>query len=100
MSLSIITRFKRAALGLLGRRLSKCREITPIIGESLDRKLTLREVLSMRLHLITCRACRNYLSNIKFIREVFEQDESPTDLSASLTDEARERMKKSLEESA
>lgn len=86
---------------ILGRQLSRCRDITPLIGESLDRDLTIRERITMRLHLVTCRACRNYLSNLKVMQEIFEEPllSASAESVEGLTDDARARIRERIEES-
>lgn len=87
----------------LARRLPDCREITPTLSQSLDRKLSVREKITIRLHLYTCGACRNYVSQIKFMGEAFKIREiyfarvaEELATASTLTIEARERMKAAL----
>ncbi|MEZ5429387.1 MAG: hypothetical protein R2747_24270 [Pyrinomonadaceae bacterium] len=98
---NLFQKLKMRVVFFLARRLPDCRHITPTIGESLDRKLSLRENINVKLHLWTCRACSNYLANLKFMREVFQlqekrREEEIDPLSVSLSPEARERIKKAL----
>lgn len=98
---SIIKRLKTAMLQWLARRLPDCRTITPTIGESLDRKLSFRENLIMKLHLFTCEACANYLKEIKFLRRAVRlreenlNDEKNTEF-PKMSSDAKERMKNAL----
>jgi hypothetical protein len=98
MSESVSQKLKTWIMDLLARFLPDCKSMTPLIGESLDRKLTIREKIVMKLHLITCQACANYLSNLKFMREVFQLQEKRRDenLAVSLSADAKERIKKAL----
>ena len=50
------------------RKLKPCREIVPLLSESLDHRLALRESLELRLHLFVCAWCARYLKQIKFLR--------------------------------
>ena len=53
----------------------------------------------MRLHLWSCSACVNYLANLKFMRDVFHEQErqfDKDDIKVKLTAEARERLKNAL----
>lgn len=45
-----------------------CREMTRLISESLDRKLTFRERLELRFHVLMCGVCRRFRSNVLAIR--------------------------------
>lgn len=101
MKQSILQRLKMAFIFWLARRLPDCKTITPTIGESLDRRLSLREKIVMRLHLFTCEACANYLKEIKFLREVVQireekmtrDDDFPA---AKLNSDAKERIRNAL----
>jgi Putative zinc-finger len=95
----ILGKIKLQFIFFLARRLPDCKHVTPLFSESLDRKTTLREKIVMRLHLFTCGACVNYLSNLKFMREVFRTQEENLErekLSVSLSPEARDRLKNAL----
>jgi predicted anti-sigma-YlaC factor YlaD len=101
MKQNTFQRLKTAIISWLARRLSDCKTITPILGESLDRKLSLREKIKIKLHLFTCRACTNYFKEIKFLREAVRasaekmaQNENST--AAKLGTDAKERLKNAL----
>ena len=61
-------------------------------------RLSIRERIKVRLHLLVCSACRNYLSNLKFMKEVFEDPllSDATSRDDALSAEARERIARSL----
>lgn len=71
-----------------------------MMSESMDRKMSLMERINIRLHLFVCIACVRYLQQLKVIRHAMEYQrreealESAAD--ASLSEEARERMKRAL----
>lgn len=46
-----------------------CKQSTRLLSEALDRPLKGSETLGLRLHLITCRGCRNYKAQMGFLRE-------------------------------
>ena len=68
MSETFIQRIKWAVIYWLARHLSDCKTMTPLIGASLDRRTSLNEKISMRLHLITCDYCKRYLKHIAFLK--------------------------------
>lgn len=85
----------------LARRLPDCRTITPMFSQSLDRELTLREKIVMKLHLFTCDACKKYVHQIKFMHEAFQEQEKmfaelESPAAPKLNLDARERMKAAL----
>ena len=45
-----------------------CRQATHLMSEQLDRPLSLRERLALRLHLLICRGCRNFGQQMMFLR--------------------------------
>ncbi len=68
-------RLRSAVTYWFARRLSVCREVTPMLGESLDRSISIREKIVLLIHLITCKACRQYLKQIKFISTAMSTQE-------------------------
>jgi hypothetical protein len=80
-----------------------CKEATKLASQSLDRELSFRERVGIKIHYILCRACRSFLKQIRFLRlasqlldEHFEDEFS----TASLTPETRRRMQDALNNQA
>lgn len=85
----------------LARRLPDCKTITPTLGEMNDRALSLRERVTVRLHLFTCEACRRYTEQIKFLHEALRERERLTEATAEASDvalsrDAKDRIRKAL----
>lgn len=83
----------------LSKKTEECKTVTPLFSYACDRKLSLLEKLRVRLHLYTCGACLNYVSNINFMHEVFDAQEElryNEKNRASLSPESRERIKNAL----
>ncbi len=87
----------------LARRLPDCKTLTPMFSASLDRGLSVREKVVMKLHLFTCDSCKNYFAQIKFMREAFRVKEKHFavnrgggQLEPKLSPDARERLKSVL----
>lgn len=74
-----------------------CKETAQLISESLDRSLTLRERLGLRLHLWRCDMCSRYASQLKFLQGACA-DADPEKLleGVELADSARERIRDRL----
>jgi hypothetical protein len=66
--MSLTFKIRRFLRHWLLRRQKPCRELVPLLSESLDRRLSLRERLELRLHLFVCAWCARYLEQIKFLR--------------------------------
>ena len=83
----------------LSSRAEECKQVAPLFSFALDRRLSLLERLRVRLHLYTCGACLNYVSNLKFMHEVFSKQEENFEaekIHAALSPEAKERIKQNL----
>ncbi|ACB67959.1 MULTISPECIES: zf-HC2 domain-containing protein [Burkholderia] len=46
----------------------KCRDVTRLLSDALDRSLTLHERLQVRVHLPACSGCRAYRGQIAMLR--------------------------------
>jgi hypothetical protein len=83
----------------LSMKTEECKTVTPLFSYAYDRRLSLVERLRVRLHLYTCGACLNYVSNLKFMREVFHAQEEMSEheqIQVSLSPESKERIKQAL----
>lgn len=81
------------------RKLPPCREMVKIITASMDSTLSWTEWLMMKLHLLACDPCVNFLKQIKFIRSALRHSDEKigdTEQHVSLSDAARERMREAL----
>lgn len=76
-----------------------CKEIVKIISASLDRPLTLKEKLLMKIHLFACKPCVRYLDQSAFLSKAVSKmnEQEKADLfSGALSNEARDRIKSLL----
>lgn len=101
MTSQLYQKARRWGILWLARRLPTCRETTRLVSDSLDRKLPLRQRIKMELHLLICAFCERYRQQSLFLREAMRQaplhahEPEPTS-AASLSPEARERLKRAL----
>ena len=102
MKPGFLSRVKLEATFWLGRRLPTCEEVLPVLSQSLERKLTLRERVTLRLHFLICVYCIRYLKQLRLMRasirarsEQIEADDSAP--APALTEDARDRLKRALE---
>ncbi|MET5116724.1 zf-HC2 domain-containing protein, partial [Burkholderia pseudomallei] len=49
--------------------LGKCKDITRLLSDDLDRPPSLDERLRVRVHLPACTGCRNYRMQLRMLRE-------------------------------
>jgi hypothetical protein len=50
-----------------------CKEVARLVSESKDHDLTWRQRMSMRFHLMMCRMCRLYQSNLEMLSRIARQ---------------------------
>ncbi len=76
-----------------------CKQATELASHSLDRKLSIRQRISLKFHLLICHLCRAYVQHIKFIRRagnhLDQHIESQTH--HTLSSSTKARIKKELE---
>lgn len=91
---------KHAVRFWLLRRLPACKQTVEIISQSMERPLTLREHLLLKLHLWVCMWCLWYMEHLQLMRDALRLQENESDVDVStttrLSDEARERIRRSL----
>jgi hypothetical protein len=69
-----------------------------LMSDSLERRLTIGEHFRLRLHLLVCAWCAQYLKQIKFLRWALRARSAVTHEQApSLSAEARERIARTLQ---
>ena len=44
-----------------------CKEVTHLLSDSQDRKLTLGERINLEMHLAMCKGCSNYRKQMEFL---------------------------------
>ena len=78
-----------------------CKEAARLQSEALDRELSLRERLGLRLHLFLCKWCRRYGNQLRFLRSAAHECEEHASaaLPQGLSPETRERIKQKLQSS-
>jgi hypothetical protein len=79
----------------------RCREISKLVSESMERQLPFRERMHVWMHLMMCRLCSGFARQMRLLRcaarenpERLGPDESAPE--ARLSDKARERIKAAL----
>ena len=78
-----------------------CKQTSQLLSKSLDQPLTLREKLSLRLHMLLCGACSRFARQLRFLREAVEALErrAAEDERLTLNSEARQRIARALRNS-
>ena len=81
------------------RNLPNCRNMVKVITESMDTKLTWAQWIKLKIHLLSCDPCVNFIKQLNFIRTALQHSEGrleTEDPKIHLSEGARARMKKAL----
>lgn len=100
---SIKQKLKWRLIEFLARRLPACAYMTQMFSDGLERPITLREKITMRLHLFTCDACQRYVKQIEFMHENLQPKNEikvSAELPSALSTDARERIRAALQTAA
>lgn len=78
-----------------------CKEVSNLVSESLDRKLSFWQRMRVWMHLRMCRLCARFRKQTLFIKEAARRylravENTDSEASPGLSPEARERIKRSL----
>jgi len=101
MAATTYDKMKHAIRYWLLRKLPTCQQTVEKISQSMDRELTLRERINLKLHVWICAWCQWYMEQLNTIREAArakgadspDLDATPT---PALSNEARERIRRKL----
>ena len=71
-----------------------CKHASRLVSQSMDRRLSLRERLGLRLHLLLCDACTQFSKHMALLQQAARQWRSrvENDSRVSLPDDARQRI--------
>jgi hypothetical protein len=103
MAVKSYNKLKHSIRYWLLRKLPPCQQAVEKISQSMDGKLTMRESIDLKLHLWSCARCQRYMEQLNTIREAarVKSTESPglqTTPTPSLSNEARERIRRKLDQ--
>jgi hypothetical protein len=88
---------------LILKYLPPCKDMIDAASRSIDGKLSFRENLVLKLHLIPCKPCVRFIEQSKFIKQLMEDgkmEDASSAYKGTLSSEARERLKELLKSSA
>lgn len=77
-----------------------CKHASHLLSQSRERRLSLREWVALKLHLRVCDACRNFSRFLHLLRDVVRGmvQRAEADEAVKLSDEARERIRRALDQ--
>jgi hypothetical protein len=99
MALKVYDKLKHSIRYYLLRTLPTCRQTVDKVSQSMERSLSIRERIELKLHLWICVWCQWYLEHLHLIREAARaKADEPADLisTRNLSSEARERIRRRL----
>ena len=76
-----------------------CVQASKVISQSLERKLTLREHLTLKFHLLICNACKQFNQQLTALRLTFKKLNTSieNDTNIQMPSETKKRLLKSIE---
>ncbi len=82
----------------------RCREVSKLVSESMERRLPLRYRMELWMHLALCRLCAGFARQARFLRRAAQEEPArlvgdTSSPQTTLTPEARERIKAALRNS-
>jgi hypothetical protein len=83
----------------IGRHTPKCPEVVRILSQGMDRKLSLKTRILLRVHFLICRWCQRYSEHLRYLRKFgrhFPEEISDLD-ELRLPPNARDRIKRNLD---
>lgn len=76
-----------------------CKEVTQLVLEKYERRLSWRERLGIRIHYLICDACRRFEQQMQFLRKAarrYAERHETAQQDAALTPGAKERIRDKL----
>lgn len=85
--------------------MKSCQEVSRLLSESMERKLSLGDRLGLWLHLAMCRLCRGFSKDLQLLRDAARQHAREVEAGEAISDaalsaEARRRIRRVLESEA
>lgn len=81
-----------------------CKEITLLASKAIDTKISLRERLHIRLHILLCKGCHRFYQQIHFLHTIIHHQHAPghehsSPFSATLSEASKQRLKDAISSS-
>ena len=82
--------------------MKSCKEVSRLLSESMERKLSLGDRVGLWFHLAMCRLCRGFSKDLQLLRDAARQHANEVEADKAVSDaalsaEARGRIKRVLE---
>lgn len=75
-----------------------CKQASQLISQSLDRRLSLRERVSLRIHILICYACRRFGQQLRTLRVTLRRagEQVENDTNIMMSSETKTRIAESI----
>lgn len=95
----MIKQINKRLMNLIMSMMPSCDVISQRISESYDRKLSLRERMSIRIHTLGCKMCERYRRQLVVIHDILQRYSTTDNVKSNimLSDEIKARMKERLQ---
>lgn len=77
-----------------------CKEVTELLSQSIERRLSLRERMRLRMHLFMCKACSRFKRQMEFLHaaaKAYAQRGISAARQWALSNTARERIRVAIQ---
>ncbi len=78
-----------------------CKQVTGLISQSLDHKLSFRQKIGMYLHLSMCKLCSRHKKQMAFLKQLLDLNKKQPDTihqSMNLSETKKEEIKRCIRE--
>ncbi|MEI6437853.1 MAG: zf-HC2 domain-containing protein [Candidatus Omnitrophota bacterium] len=84
--------------------ITSCKQAARLVSIAIERRLTVRETLTMNIHLWMCKTCTRYRNQIRLLRQAFTRHEealgnTPASECDCLNAQSKQRIKDALAKS-
>ena len=93
MKKTLINRIKNGMMKMM----LNCKQASFLIDKQEYVDLSKKEKVDLKLHLSTCKHCRNYKYDSELINKIISKSFNPDELKIHLTDEQKQRLEEKLQ---
>lgn len=93
-----MTKITYRMMRLMARMMPSCRDVSALVSQGMDGRVSWRRRLTIRMHLSMCSLCRRYERQLRLLREAADSygDPERNQLEPGLSEPAKQRLRESL----
>lgn len=73
-----------------------CKKASELNSRAMDEKLSFRKNMALKIHLLLCRSCQNFIQQLTFLRDAANHSQAKHHF--HLSDEAKQRIIRALKD--